>query len=163
MDAAGDTHDSLDERRRIGEIFIDLGFVSREQLDRALEVQRRTGARIGEILVQQGALSRMDLASALAEHWEPQRFGGRTPRPVSLAGASRVVADRREPALPVDVERRLTSIDAHEREADRRLVDVEQALVTLREQLQAARAEASDLAYRVTELEERLRKPKQRK
>ena len=27
--------------------------------------------RIGEILVDQGCLTRIDLASALAEHWEP--------------------------------------------------------------------------------------------
>ena len=40
----------------------------------ALEVQREKGGRIGEILVAQGSLSRLDLASALAEHWEPHRF-----------------------------------------------------------------------------------------
>ena len=58
-------------RRRIGEIFVELGFVSTAQLEAALVEQRKTGARIGEILIEQGSLTRLDLASALAEHWEP--------------------------------------------------------------------------------------------
>ena len=63
-----------DGRRRIGEIFVELGFITGPQLDAALEVQREKGGRIGEILVAQGSLTRLDLASALAEHWEPHRF-----------------------------------------------------------------------------------------
>ena len=63
-----------DARRPIGEIFVELGFVSRAELQSALDVQRTTGGRIGEILVEQGSLSRIDLASALAEHWEPHAY-----------------------------------------------------------------------------------------
>ena len=62
---------SGESRRPLGEILVELGFVSRAQLDSALDVQRTTGGRIGEILVDQGCLTRLDLASALAEHWEP--------------------------------------------------------------------------------------------
>ena len=58
-------------RRQLGEILIELGFVSRVELDSALETQRTTGGRIGEILVDQGCLTRIDLACALAEQWEP--------------------------------------------------------------------------------------------
>ena len=68
----GDTTGNENGRRRIGEVFFELGFITSEQLDAALVVQRRTGNRLGEILVEQGSLSRLDLASALAEHWEPQ-------------------------------------------------------------------------------------------
>ena len=57
-------------RRPIGEIFVELGFITQGQLEGALAVQKTTGARIGEILVEQGILTRLDLASALAEHWE---------------------------------------------------------------------------------------------
>src|SRR6478735_9631188 len=63
-----------DARRPIGEIFVELGFVSRSELQSALDVQRTMGGRIGEILVEQGSLSRIDLASALAEHWEPHPY-----------------------------------------------------------------------------------------
>ena len=58
-------------RRQLGEILIELGFVTRIELDSALETQRTTGDRIGEILVDQGCLTRIDLACALAEQWEP--------------------------------------------------------------------------------------------
>ena len=67
-----------DARRPIGEIFVELGFISRAELQSALEVQRTTGGRIGEILVDQGSLTRIDLASALAEHWEPHAYDRRT-------------------------------------------------------------------------------------
>ena len=63
-----------DARRPIGEIFVELGYISRAELESALDVQRATGGRIGEILVDQGSLTRIDLASALAEHWEPHPY-----------------------------------------------------------------------------------------
>ena len=69
-------------RRPIGEIFVELGFVTNDQLDAALVVQRETGARIGEVLVEQGSLSRLDLASALAEQWSAlQKLRPPTPAP----------------------------------------------------------------------------------
>jgi chromosome segregation ATPase len=68
-----DQHED-DGRRRIGEIFVELGFITSPQLEAALDVQREKGGRIGEILVAQGSLTRLDLASALAEHWEPHHF-----------------------------------------------------------------------------------------
>jgi chromosome segregation ATPase len=68
-------------RRPIGEIFLERGFVTPDDLDRALDVQRETGARLGEVLVEQGSLSRLDLASALAEQWSAlQKL--RPPEPV---------------------------------------------------------------------------------
>jgi hypothetical protein len=69
-------------RRPLGEIFVELGFITSDQLDAALETQRETGARIGEILVEQGSLTRLDLASALAEQWSAlQKL--RPPAPVA--------------------------------------------------------------------------------
>ena len=40
-----------DGRRRIGEIFVELGFISGTQLEAALEVQRAKGGRIGEMKI----------------------------------------------------------------------------------------------------------------
>ena len=76
------TPDEVHIRRPIGEIFVELGFISVEQLDAALKAQGESGARIGEILVEQGSLSRLDLASALAEQWSAlQKL--RPPAPVA--------------------------------------------------------------------------------
>ena len=98
-------------RRPIGEIFVELGFITSEQLDAALDRQRQTGARIGEILVEQGSLSRLDLASALAEQWsalqklrppapvaEPQPWQNGIPAPAPI-----VVESGPEPEARADV------------------------------------------------------------
>ncbi len=53
--------------RRLGEIFVDRGFVSQDELDHALTRQRQTGERLGEALVAQGVISKFELAGALAE------------------------------------------------------------------------------------------------
>ncbi len=53
--------------RRLGDIFVERGFVTPEQLEQALARQRETGERVGEALVAQGAISKFELAGALAE------------------------------------------------------------------------------------------------
>src|SRR6476659_426628 len=53
--------------RRLGEIFVERGFVSQGELDQALMRQRQTGERLGEALVAQGVISKFELAGALAE------------------------------------------------------------------------------------------------
>ena len=53
--------------RRLGDIFVERGFVTQEELDEALERQRQTGERLGEALVAQGVISKFELAGALAE------------------------------------------------------------------------------------------------
>jgi hypothetical protein len=53
--------------RRLGDIFVDRGFVTQEELDQALARQRQTGERLGEALVAQGVISKFELAGALAE------------------------------------------------------------------------------------------------
>jgi chromosome segregation ATPase len=58
-------------RRRIGELFVQFGYVTREELDAALELQQQQiGRQLGEILIDQGKLSRLDLASALFAQWD---------------------------------------------------------------------------------------------
>ena len=58
---------SNDSWQRLGQIFVQRGFVTPEQLDEALQRQRETGERVGEALVAQGAISKFELAGALAE------------------------------------------------------------------------------------------------
>ena len=53
--------------RRLGDIFVERGFVTQEELDEALTRQRQTGERLGEALVAQGVISKFELAGALAE------------------------------------------------------------------------------------------------
>lgn len=53
--------------RRLGDIFVERGFVTQDELDQALRRQRQTGERLGEALVAQGVISKFELAGALAE------------------------------------------------------------------------------------------------
>ena len=61
--------DEAAPKRPIGEIFLERGMVSADELERALDEQRESGRRLGEILVGKGNLSRLELASALADQW----------------------------------------------------------------------------------------------
>jgi hypothetical protein len=53
--------------KRLGDIFVERGFVTPDQLEQALARQRETGERVGEALVAQGSISKFELAGALAE------------------------------------------------------------------------------------------------
>lgn len=53
-------------KRLIGQILVDGEFISRHDLERALEQQLRTNKMLGEILIQMGVLEPHDLQSALS-------------------------------------------------------------------------------------------------
>jgi type IV pilus assembly protein PilB len=53
----------------LGQILLQLGAVTQEQLNEALEIQARTGERIGQILRDIGAVTDEDLARAMAQQW----------------------------------------------------------------------------------------------
>src|SRR5919201_1046295 len=54
-------------RRLLGLLLIEMGVITPEQLDEALEIQAETGERLGEILVDRGFTSRLAIHDALAE------------------------------------------------------------------------------------------------
>ncbi len=53
-------------RPLLGEILLEKGEITQEQLDKALEVQKNEGGLIGIILVNQGAISEQLLVKYLA-------------------------------------------------------------------------------------------------
>ncbi|MDI6771667.1 MAG: ATPase, T2SS/T4P/T4SS family [bacterium] len=59
---------AVPERRRgrLGEILVDNGLITEEQLEVALEAQRESRKRLGQILVEQGAVTEDDIAWALS-------------------------------------------------------------------------------------------------
>jgi len=57
----------LGQHTPLGVHLVASGLVTKDDVDRALEEQRRTGRRLGEILVAQGVLYEADLAATLAE------------------------------------------------------------------------------------------------
>ena len=56
------------QRVRLGELLVDKGLVTGEQLEAALVEQRNTGRKLGRVLVDLGAVSETDLHHCLAEY-----------------------------------------------------------------------------------------------
>lgn len=54
-------------RKRIGELLLERGAISKEQLESGLLAQKRTRQRLGVTLIQQGVLSEIQLAQVLAQ------------------------------------------------------------------------------------------------
>ena len=78
-------------RLRLGAMLAASGLVGREQLERALERQRREGGRLGEVLVREGLVGEDDIVAALAGQ---MRIGvvdltATAPEPAAMALLSR--------------------------------------------------------------------------
>jgi len=57
-------------KKRIGDILINLGVISQEQLVQVLKEQKTTGKLLGQLLLEKGLVSNNDLAQALAQQIE---------------------------------------------------------------------------------------------
>jgi hypothetical protein len=111
-------------RRRLGDIFVERRLITPEQLGEALAVQRDTGGRLGEILVELGFITRVALAGIIAEQWDELRVTTRgrktaepTPAPEQAESSSVVEVALRErlEALTDEVaekDRRIAQLDA---------------------------------------------------
>ncbi len=54
-------------RKRIGELLLERGAITKEQLESGLAAQKRTRQRLGVTLIQQGVLTEIQLAQSLAQ------------------------------------------------------------------------------------------------
>ncbi|HPF17040.1 MAG TPA: glycosyltransferase [Thermotogota bacterium] len=61
--------DLLMKGEKIGQICIQKGLITPEQLDEALDIQRNKGGRIGWILSSMGYIKRIDLFRVLSQHY----------------------------------------------------------------------------------------------
>jgi hypothetical protein len=68
-------------RKRIGELLLEKGVISRHQLEAALMIQKQTRARLGITLISQGFLSEDDLVTHLAEALSVPRVALKTVNP----------------------------------------------------------------------------------
>jgi type IV pilus assembly protein PilB len=53
------------DRKRLGDLLLEVGVISKEQLEIALEAQRQTGEKLGEILISQGFVTQQDIIQVL--------------------------------------------------------------------------------------------------
>jgi len=61
-------------RKRIGELLVEAGYITQEQMDKALREQKLTGEKLGEILIKNGWITREELDQALASQIGVSRF-----------------------------------------------------------------------------------------
>jgi cellulose synthase/poly-beta-1,6-N-acetylglucosamine synthase-like glycosyltransferase len=61
---------SVTDRPRLGDVLVEHGAITREQLAITLARSQETGARLGQMLQTQGDISRLDLYHALAQMWD---------------------------------------------------------------------------------------------
>jgi hypothetical protein len=98
-------------KRRLGDIVVERGLVTAEQLNQALELQQESGAKLGEVLVELGFITRVGLAGVITEQWDDLRVttSGRknaetNARTAALAGSSVVETALRERLEALTVE-----------------------------------------------------------
>ena len=53
----------------LGQMLIEAGFITEEQLEIALKEQKRTGEKLGEILLRMGFVTREDILKVLSRQW----------------------------------------------------------------------------------------------
>jgi type IV pilus assembly protein PilB len=75
MAAAGDLHSVGEDYsslppQKLGDILLDMGVVTTQQLDAAAELQARSGKRMGKILVENGTITDTDLLGALSRQFK---------------------------------------------------------------------------------------------
>ena len=59
----------MTSRKRLGDILVEAGFLSRDQIQEALEDQKRSGEKLGDILIRLGMITPEAIADALSMHF----------------------------------------------------------------------------------------------
>lgn len=62
-------------KKKLGEILLEEGYLTQEQLQEALEAQRDTGKLLGELLVERGVLTERAIARAIATQFQVPYLG----------------------------------------------------------------------------------------
>lgn len=79
-------------KRRLGDIVVERGLITCEQLEQALEHQRETGGKLGEVLVELGLLTRVALAGVISEQWDELRLTERGRKTAEIEARKQITA-----------------------------------------------------------------------
>lgn len=92
-------------RRKLGEILIDLGYITPEQLEEALQEQQQNGGLLGQVLLRLGYINADQLAEAQAEQYDVD-YEKVNPESVQPEAVTRMSANMAKTlkALPLRIE-----------------------------------------------------------
>jgi hypothetical protein len=116
-------------KRRLGDIFVERGLISDQQLQEALAQQRATGGKLGEILVELGFVTRVCLAGVISEQWDDLRVS-QSGRKTAETEARRA-ADVGASVVEVALRERLEALTAELADRDRRIAQQEATISAL--------------------------------
>jgi hypothetical protein len=118
-------------KRRLGDIFVERGIISDEQLHEALEQQRESGGKLGEVLVELGFITRVGLAGVISEQWDELRVS-QSGRKTAETEARRA-ASKGSSVVEVALRERLEALTAELADRDRRIAQQEATIAALLE------------------------------
>src|SRR5436309_8700964 len=75
-------------KKRLGDIIVERGLVTADQLEEALRVQREQGGKLGEVLVELGFITRVGLAGVITEQFDTMRLTSRARKAEHAAAAA---------------------------------------------------------------------------
>ena len=114
-------------RRRLGDIFVDRGLITSEQLQEALDHQRETGAKLGEVLVELGFVTRVALAGVIVEQWDELKVTTRGRKTAEANERPSIGSSVVETAL----RERLEALTAELADRDRRIAQQDATIAAL--------------------------------
>ncbi len=89
--------------QRLGEIFTHSGLIKSEQLDDALEDQKKSGQHLGEILVERNLVTERDVAEAIARQFSlPYLSPSQYYVPSEIAGIIPIDVIQKHRIIPID-------------------------------------------------------------
>jgi hypothetical protein len=116
-------------KRRLGDIVVERGLITNDQLQQALDHQRQTGGKLGEILVELGLLTRMALAGVLSEQWDQLRLT-ESGRKTAETGARRATVVG-PTAVEIALRERLEALTEELAKRDERIVQQDATIAAL--------------------------------
>ncbi|MGH2885624.1 MAG: hypothetical protein ACRDPA_23480, partial [Solirubrobacteraceae bacterium] len=125
-------------KRRLGDIFVERGLISAEQLKAALAAQRDSGAKLGEVLVELGFITRVGLAGVIAEQWDEAGVTARGRATAEVRARAAVVSG--SAVVETALRERLESLTSELAARDHRIAQQDATIAALLAQLGSAAA-----------------------
>jgi hypothetical protein len=122
-------------KRRLGDIIVERGLISANQLEHALATQRESGSKLGEVLVELGYITRVALAGVITEQWDELRLTTSSRKNAGPSARTTVPA-----GSPVEIElrERVESLTVELAARDQRIAQQDATIAALLSQLPSA-------------------------
>jgi predicted aminopeptidase len=126
-------------KRRLGDIFVDRGLITNEQLQEALDHQRETGTKLGEVLVELGFVTRVALAGVIVEQWDELKVTTRGRKNAEVQ-EQRAAVTSGPTVVETALRDRLEALTAQVADRDRRIAQQDATIAALIAQLGSSAA-----------------------